>query len=316
MPVRMCLADPVYAEVRIHQPMDMMKRLLKEPLLHFLLLGVVLFLAYGVMQKPGRSDEPGEIVVTQGEIEHLAAGFARTWQRPPGAGELAGLVRDRVREEVYYREAMAMGLDKDDTVIRRRLRQKMEFISDDIAARAEPAEADLNAYLQAHPDAFRVEPRYTFEQVYLNPQKHGDKLARDAAQLRAQLNQGGDTFDPLALGDSTMLEHRFTSVPVSEVAKQFGETFSAKLPELAQGQWQGPVESGYGVHLVLVSERTEGHLPALAEVRDAVRREWDNARRLEANDRFYQELLKRYTVTIESTGSAAEQKKVAENTAK
>lgn len=276
-----------------------MKRILKEPLLHFLLLGAGLFVAYGLISRPGRSDAPDKIVVTVGQIEHLAAGFAKTWQRPPTGAELRGLVDDWVHEEVATREAIALGLDKDDTVIRRRLRQKMEFVSDDIAAQNQPTEADLNAYLLAHPDSFRVEPRFTFGQVYLNPAKHGDKLAQDTAQLLAQLNQTGNPADITTQGDSLLLEHDFTAVPAGEVAKQFGEQFAAALGGLTPGSWQGPVESGYGLHLVKVSARTEGRLPALTEVRDTVRREWDNTRRLEGNARFYQELMKRYTVIIE-----------------
>ncbi len=284
-----------------------MRRWLKEPLLHFLLLGAGLFLVYRLMPRTVGSGEPGEIIVTQGQIEHLAAGFAKTWQRPPTAEELAGLVRDRVREEVYCREAIAMGLDKDDTVIRRRLRQKMEFVSDDIAAQAEPSEAELNAYLQTHTNTFRVPPRFTFRQVYLNP-----KARRDATQLLAQLNQADSPTDTSTLGDALMLDHQFANVSADEVAGQFGEKFAAKLSGLSPGQWQGPIESGYGVHLVLVRERTEGRLPALAEVRDAVTREWASARRLEANQKFYQELLKRYTVTIEAPTSVEGGKKLAQ----
>lgn len=293
-----------------------MKRILKEPLLHFLLLGVGLFIAYGLISKPGSSSAPGKIVVTMGQVEHLAAGFAKTWQRPPTPQELTGLVRDRVREEVYYREAMALGLDKDDTVVRRRLRQKMEFISDDIASQTEPTDADLSAYLSAHSDAFRVEPRYSFSQVYLSPDRHGDNLSRDTEELFAQLNGTDGKTDPEALGDSTLLAHQFTDVSASEVASQFGEAFAAKLPELTPGQWQGPVESGYGVHLVLISERAVARLPALVEVRDTVRREWDNAQRLEANETFYQELLKRYTVTIEGLEPADGQEMPAASRAK
>ena len=281
-----------------------MKRILKEPLLHFLLLGAGLFLAYGMLAKPGRDRAPGQIVVTAGKIEHLATGFAKTWQRPPTDAELKGLVDDWVREEIATREAIAMGLDQDDTVIRRRLRQKLEFVSDDIAAQTEPTDADLNAYLQAHPDMFRVEPRFTFSQVYLNPAQHGDNLARDSAQLLAQLSHAGNQADLATLGDSFLLEHDYTAVPAGEIAKQFGDEFSAKLGGLPTGAWQGPIESGYGVHLVLIRERTAGRLPALAEVRAAVRREWDNARRLEGNAKFYQELFKRYTVTIEQPEAA------------
>jgi len=216
------------------------------------------------------------------------------------SGEIDGWVR----EEIATREAMALGLDKDDAVIRRRLRQKLEFVSDDIADQTEPTDADLNAYLQAHPKSFRVEPAFTFSQVYLDPAKHGDNLGRDTAQLLARLNQAGGNADTSTLGDSLLLDDTFQSVPASEVAKQFGEEFAAKLSGLSPGQWQGPVESGYGIHLVLISERTEGRLPELADVRDAVRREWANARRVEENERFYQELSKRYTVTIEGLTGA------------
>ena len=287
-----------------------MKRILNEPLFHFLLLGAVIFAAYGLFAKRS-SNEPGKIVITQGQIEHLATAFAAAWQRPPTAEELNGLVRDRVREEVYCREAMALGLDKDDTVVRRRLRQKMEFVSDDIAAQAEPSDADLKAYLQAHPDSFRLEQRFTFQQIFLSPQKHGEHLARDAAQLLAQLNQAGGQADPAALGDAFLLEHSFTAALAGEVAKQLGEKFAAKLPELTPGEWRGPVESSYGLHLVFVSERTPGRLPELAEVRDTVRREWEHGRRLEANEKFYQELLKRYTVTVEGLEPTAAKKQLA-----
>jgi len=275
-----------------------MKKLFREPLLHFLLLGAVLFIAYSLMSNPG-SSEPGKIVVTVGQVEHLAAGFAKTWQRPPTDVELKGLIDDWVREEIATREAMALGLDKDDTVIRRRLRQKLEFVSDDIAAQAEPTDVELNAYLQAHPESFHVEPRFSFSQVYLDPARHGDKLARDAAQLLTQLQQAGGKVDSSALGDSFLLEHKFVSTTTSEIGKQFGENFAATLSTFSPGQWQGPIESGYGMHLVLVSERTEGRLPELVDVRDVVQREWDNARRLEGNGKFYAELLKRYRVTIE-----------------
>jgi hypothetical protein len=291
-----------------------MKRILREPLLHFLLLGAAIFAVYGLVSKRS-SSEAGKIVISAGQVAAMAEGFSRTWRRPPTHAEIEGLIRDRVQEEVYCREAMALGLDKDDTIIRRRLRQKMEFVTDDVAALAEPTDDELSAFLKAHPDAFHVQRQFTFSQVYLNPERHGENLARDTAQLLAQLQQAGDKTDVSELGDSFLLEHKFQSLPASEIVKQFGEKFTAKLGELLRGQWQGPVESGYGVHLVWISERTEGRVPALAEVRDAVRREWANARRLEANEKFYQELLKRYTVTVERP-KPAEDKRIAETKVK
>jgi len=275
-----------------------MKAILREPLLHFLLLGAAVFAAHGLLSKRS-SSEPGRIVVTQGQVASLAVAFTRTWQRPPTGEELDGLIRDRVREEVYCREAIALGLDKDDTIIRRRLRQKMEFLTDDLVAQAPPTDGELLAYLTAHPDPFRVQRRFTFSHVYLNPDKHGQRLARDAAELLARLNQAGGTADASALGDPFLLDHTFAAVPAREVAQQFGDEFAARLGELSPGHWQGPVPSGYGVHLVFVRERAEGRVPPLDEVRDGVAREWANARRVEANERFYKEMLARYAVTIE-----------------
>lgn len=286
-----------------------MNRILKEPLVHFLVLGALLFAGYGLLNRNAES-APGQIVVSQGQLASMMESFTRTRQRPPTREEWEGLILARVREEVYYREALALSLDKDDAIIRRRLQQKMEFVSDDVAAQVPPTDTELNAYLQAHPDKFRVERRFTFRQLYLNPEKHGENLARDAAQLLAHLNQAGNKADVLMLGDPLMLEHSFKAEPSSAITKQFGDKFAAKLGELTPGQWQGPVESGYGVHLVFISERADDRLPVLAEVRDAVRREWDDARRLETNEKFYQDMLKHYSVTIEPLQPAEEPRKL------
>lgn len=221
------------------------------------------------------------------------------------------MVRDRVREEVYYREAIALGLDKDDTIIRRRLRQKMEFVADNVVAQVQPTDVELGAYLNAHPDSFRLPRSFTFSQVFLDPQRHGEHLARDAAQLLAQLYQAGGTTDLAALGDSLMLEHKFSALPAGEVRKLFGENFATTVAGLSLGQWQGPVESAYGVHLVFVSERSEERVPALREIHEAVRREWVNARRVETNDKLYETILKHYVVSVAPPDLAKEQKKLA-----
>jgi hypothetical protein len=269
----------------------------REPLVHFLLLGALIFGAFKFISS--ETIEPGKILITQGRIESLEIAFSRTWRRPPTASELEGLIREYVREEVFAREAVALGLDKDDTIIRRRLRQKLEFVSEDVAAHAEPTDEQLRAYLKEHADAFRGDRRFSFRQVYLNPQPRGTNLRRDASQLLARLRRSGGQTDIAALGDSLVLENEFKGIAAAEVVKQFGEQFAATLGEMRAGQWEGPIESGFGVHLVLMTERTDGSMPALEDVRAAVRREWSNARRLEANEKFYRTLLKRYTVTIE-----------------
>jgi hypothetical protein len=286
-----------------------MKRILNEPLLHFLLLGVAIFVAYGLV-KPS-SEEPGKIVITQGQLATMIESFNLTRQRPPIREEWEGLIRERVRQEIYYREALALGLDKDDVIIRRRLQQKMEFVSDDVAAQALPTDDELGAYLTAHPDKFRLEQQFTFRQLYLDPEKHGANLARDAAQLLAKLNRAGGGTGLATMADPFMLDRNFTAVPASEVARQFGETFASKLAEIASGQWQ-MIESGYGVHLVLVSERREGHLPPLEDVRDAVRREWESNRRREVSEKRYETMLKRYVVTIERPEFVDNKKRLTE----
>jgi hypothetical protein len=274
-------------------------QMLREPLAHFLVLGAALFVLFGTINRHGGS-EPANIVVSQAQINHLATGFARTWRRPPTAEELQGLVRDYVREEVYYREAVALGLDRDDSVIRRRLQQKLEFVSEDVASLAEPTDADLRAFLLAHGNKFRGDQRFTFSHVYLDPQRHQASISRDATDLLAKVKKAGTNVDVSMVGDSFLLAHHFEEVSRSEMATLFGDKFAIALDELALGEWQGPVESGYGVHLVNVSARTAPREPALDDVRDNVRREWANAQRTQANEAFFQKLLSRYTVIVES----------------
>ena len=282
-------------------------RLLREPLLHFLLLGAVIFAAFDLLSRH-KANKPSEIVITRGTLENLVTGFTRTWQRPPTQEELQGLMTDYVREEVAYRRAVVMGLDRDDTIVRRRLRQKLEFLSDDLAARNAPSDGDLQAFLQSHADNFKTESTFTFRQIYLNPQLHGANLGRDEARVLADLRRAGQHAELTSFGDPFLLAQSFESVSLSELKKTFGEQFTSGLSAIAPGRWQGPVNSGYGAHVVYVVERREGHLPALAEIHDEVRREWLNVKRVEATDKLYQSLLQGYTVRIEP----AENKKVAQ----
>ncbi len=282
-----------------------MKLLLKEPLVHFLLIGVALFAAYSLMSS--RDAVPrNAIVVSAGKIEHLAALYARTWQRPPTRTELEGLINDFIREEVAYREGMAVGLDRDDTIIRRRIRQKLEFIAEDIASQTEPSDDELAEYLAAHADQFRVDPRLTFRQVFLNSDKRGNTVGNDARELLVAF-KGDPSIDASTLGDRILLEHGYADVPRRAIANLFGQQFAAAIVDLEPGVWIGPIESGYGVHLVFVDDRSEARLPELDEVRDQVRREWDNARRVETTETFYSNLLDRYEIVIKWPESGTEE---------
>ena len=271
---------------------------LREPLVQFLLLGGALFLLQGWLRPPGAAPG-GEIVVSEARVAAIAHTFRRTWQRPPTAEELTALVDDHIREEVLVREALALGLDRDDTIIRRRLRQKMEFLSDERAGQDQPSERQLQAYLEAHPESFRREPRLTFRQIFLDPARRGDALPTDASRLLAELNRPGAPADPSPLGDSLpLLEPRLVEAPQAEVAALFGEGFARELVQRKPGPWVGPLTSGYGVHLVRIEGITPGTLPLLAEVRDPVERDWRNARRRERSEASYQELRSKYAVKV------------------
>ncbi len=269
-------------------------RLLREPLLHFLLLGAALFLLYDVLR--GQDERPDRIVVDAARVEQLAVGFSRVWQRPPTGAELAGLVEDFVREEVYYREALAMGLDRDDTIVRRRMRQKLEFLSEDLVDLAEPSEAQLEAWLAEHADDYRVEPRAALRQVYVSRERHGERAGAEARRLLERLREGADAA---ALGDASLLPTSLPLSPQREIAKHFGDDFAAAVMALEPGAWGGPVESTFGLHLVRLEAREPARTPTLAEARRAVERDWASARREEANEAFYQALRARYEVRVE-----------------
>ena len=276
-----------------------LKGLLREPLLHFLLLGALLFALDAWLRQPAGSDTDTEIVVGAARINILAQNFKRTWQRLPTRAELEGLVADYVREEVLYREALALGLDRDDTIIRRRLRQKMEFVSDEAAALDTPTDAELAEYLAANADVFRIEPRATFAQVFLDPRKREGTLEADTARLREALNQAGGAALPLEVGDSLLLlQPRYDDLAPGGVARLFGDAFAEALFAQPVGQWVGPIASSYGIHLVRLEALTPGRVPDLAEVRPLVEREWANVRRKELSDAFYESLRAKYQVTI------------------
>jgi hypothetical protein len=275
----------------------MFMKIIREPLFHFLLLGAVIFAVYGVATRH-KTDKPGQILVTQGTIENLVTGFTRTWQRPPTEEELHGLIRDYIREEVAYREALALRLDRDDMIVRRRMQQKFEFLSDELTSQIEPSDTDLQHFLEAHSTLFQSEPVLSFRQIYFNPQLHSENTARDAAHVLDGLQRTSSRGNAATLGDPFLLAESFENVSLSDVKKTFGEQFASVVSGLPVGIWRGPIQSGYGVHLVFVVKRTNSQLPSLADVRDQVRREWLNQKRREATDQLYGGLLKHYTVKI------------------
>jgi hypothetical protein len=275
-----------------------LKTLLREPLVHFLLLGAGVFGLFALIGD--RSElEPDEIVIGAGHIERLSQAWRKTRMRPPTQLELEGLIEDFIREEIFYREAMILGLDQDNAVIRRHLRQKMEFLSEDIAAQVNHEDSDLQTFLDANPDKFREDARISFRHIYFSWDARGDMTESDARQVLATLD-GSETDEAAASrGDSLPLPIAMELYPQRDIASQFGREFAASLTQLETGQWLGPVASGFGLHLVFIEERIEANVPDLEVVRDAVIREWREVKRQDVNQAFFAELRSRYSVVIE-----------------
>jgi hypothetical protein len=280
-----------------------MPPLLREPLLHFLVLGAALFGAFSMLEKKD-AEAPTKVVISASRVATLADRFARTWRRPPTEQELQGLVEDYIRDEIFYREGRAAGLDRDDFVIRRRVRQKMEFLAEDMAA-AEPSDEQLAAYLASNPERFRTDDRLTFHQVFLSATRRGSALEGDAKQIAETLVRASASVDTATIGDPFLLGEEFREMSRSDVARTFGEGFAEQLTAVASGRWQGPIPSSFGAHFVFVDERANGSLPPLDTVREAVRREWQNARQIEAEQKLYRSLRDRYQIVVEMPPKAA-----------
>jgi hypothetical protein len=268
------------------------RRIVREPLLHFLLLGLALFAWFGRVAPD--DDGARRIVVSQAQVDLLATQFAATWNRPATPQELNGLVDTFIRDEILYREGKALGLDRDDAVVKRRVRQKLDVMFEESLAQSPPTDADLEAYLRAHPDTFRRPPIVAFEQLYFGAEAGSE--ARAAAVLTA-LASGAD---PGGLGQATLLPGQMNDTPLDLVARDFGEQFAGQLSHLPVGEWAGPVNSGFGVHVVRVGALQPAQLPSLPEVREVVAREWENDRRLRAHEEAFARLRAEYRVDIQA----------------
>jgi len=282
-------------------------KLFREPLLHFLLIGAAIYLFYGVVAEPVPEETDKTIVVSAGEVEWMLTSWQKRWNRPPTPEELDGLIQQYIRETVLYREALTMGLNQHDQVIRRRLAQKLEFLAKDLVALTPPTDEELAAYFDAHRDRYQDPALYTFTQVFVDPDKRGDTTLDDAAAIKAALIARGDAVeDAGALGDAFMLQSYYPEKDQAEIQKLFGSGFAGSLVELSPGQWHGPVLSGYGTHLVYLSHIREPSPPVFAQVRDRVTQDWTSERSEELNEKFYANLRDQYTVVIEEPAAGEE----------
>jgi len=292
--------------------MGFLRRIVREPMIHFLLIGAAIFVLSAWFGGEDETAPRDRIVVTEGRIQQLAQIFTKTWQRPPTAQELRGLVDAHIKEEVYYREALKIGLDRDDTLIRRRMQQKMEFLTEPGEDALAATDTELEAFLAAHRAEFRVAPKLAFEQIFINPQRSEEPVAARAERLLQEANDAPAGADLRNLGDPTLLPREIPLAPVAGIDRNFGQGFGERLAQLPLNVWSGPVRSPYGLHLVRVTERRDGYDPPLADVRDAVERKWRDAKRDAFRKTEYERLRDRYEIVLPDAAGAGRAAKAAQ----
>jgi len=277
---------------------SILQRFLREPLLHFIALGGLFFLLYMALND-FRQNASHTIVITPEQTRQLATEFRRVWNRMPTGEELDKLIQEEIRLEVYYRDAVALGLDKNDAVVRRRMRQKIEFLTDTGIYLQQPTAGELETYFAANEQAYRSEPRLAFEQIYLGESPPAHIVSQTLKRLLSE-----PAIDPATLGQRSLLPAQLKLSPPVAIDGVFGQGFYQRIAELAPGKWGGPVISDYGVHLVRTLDGRPARLPALEEVRETVLKDWRSAKAKKNRERDYAKRRGRYRVEILSDDSA------------
>jgi peptidyl-prolyl cis-trans isomerase C len=273
--------------------LNWLRAALREPLLHFVVIGAVLFAVTALREQ---SSGQSEIRITAGEVEQLARFWETQAQRRPTAEEMQALIDERIDEEVLAREAVQLGLDRDDVIIRRRLAQKMAFVSDDLAAVAEPSEAELRDFFAANRESYAAPDLYALRHVYFNPDRH---TALDAAAQRAlqRLKRG---VNPDEVGDPFMLPRELADVSRDDIQRDFGSMFADAVSGSAPGTWSGPVRSPFGVHLVKLESHTPRSVPNFEDVRERVRAAYLQQKQRQGNAALRAKLREQYKIVIET----------------
>jgi hypothetical protein len=282
--------------------MSDVRRIVREPLLHFLLLGTALFAAYGYMHRGrGGVESSRQIALTLDDLRQMDMYFESQWQRPPTAGEFNSLIEDKIQEEILYREGLAMGLDKDDTIVKRRMAQKVQFLAEDVAAAREPTTAELKAWYYDGKNSarFALPGRVTFRHLYFSSDTRGPRAHYDAVDALAKV--AGEPEDSKAvplLADRFMFQDYYADRSSEQLVKDFGPQFAQAIVKVRPGSWQGPIESGYGWHLVYVESFVQGRIPAFEEVESDVKSAWLNDQKQQAWHTAYQKMRANYTVLL------------------
>lgn len=277
-----------------------MKRLFREPLVHFVLLGAALFaMSRIVSPAAGRTAASRQITLTLDDLRQMQIGFAAQWQRPPNEPEMLALIENRIKEEILYREALTMGLDKNDTIVKRRMAQKMEFLAEDVSAAREPTTEELKAWFATNTTMFTQPARVTFRHLYFSPDRRGKSAWPDATAALGRL-AGKPASSPgaAALGDPFMFQDYLADRTPDQIAKDFGPPFAKALFVQKPGAWAGPIESGYGWHLVFLDSLTPERAASFEEVEPDVKTAWLATRKQQAKDAAYTAMRAKYELLL------------------
>ena len=276
------------------------RRWLREPLLHFLLAGLALFVVYRALNPVAADrDASNRITVTEDDVRQMSIAWRAQGRPAPTPEQVRSLVESRVREEVLYREALALGLERNDAVVKRRLAQRMELLAEELSATDDPRPEELKAWFAQSPERFALAPRASFRHVYFSPDRRGARTRDDAARSLDKLaGKPADSAIAAQVADPFMFQSAYTDRSFEQVAGVFGPQFARALFGLKPGSWQGPIESGYGWHLVWVDSLTPSRAAAFEEVEAEVRQEWIAERRAEAKRKAYESMRARYEVVL------------------
>ena len=275
-------------------------RLFKEPLIQFLIIGAAIYGAYALFGTPEEDYRDNIILVDSNRINAMISEWESRWQRPPTRQEIDGLIQQYIKEDVLYRQAVSMGLNEDDPITRRRMAQKLEFLTSDLAQMQVPAEGELEAFFEENEENYRDPDRISFSQIFIDPDARGDATLDDADELLAQLKTEGEpTEETLQKGDRFMLQNYFAAASELDIRRQLGSGFAESVLALEPGQWHGPVLSGYGVHLVYVFAFQAAPAPQFEAVRERVLEDWHTVKREEFNEQFLESLKERFEIIVD-----------------
>jgi peptidyl-prolyl cis-trans isomerase C len=272
---------------------------LREPLVQFLLIGVALFFASGAQNHRLDQGAKYDIALTTDDLRQLHNTFAAQWERQPSPEEMRGLVDQRIREEILYREALQLGLEKDDVIVRRRLAQKMQFLSEDVSAAYEPKTAELKVWYGKNNQRFSSPASITFGHLYFSPDRRGAKGRQAAQKVLAKITgQPEDSKTATGLADPFMFQNYYRERSAEQLAKEFGTGFSHAIFQLKPGSWQGPIESGYGWHLVWIESITPGRVPNFEEIESDVKSAWLADQKAQQWQKAYEKMRAKYQVSL------------------